>query len=213
MDKYNTEVEMCKDLTMLISGIISPTKHKYIPEVPRCSGNDHSDMLFIKNNGEMFIVEYKLNNPKKLWQQVERQKCAFGIINRDIKKFREQYKYTRIFQYTGQDWELEEIAKFIMGDKLASIPTYPYGTHYRESDSLSVYWWGYYNTESSLEGGHQNIKRLSFFELYLQAIENLQKYYNWQLDSYLVYRTLGFYSYATTKKYFNIVMNEHKSAA
>ena len=49
--KYKSEIEMCKDLTMIISGMIAPAKHKFIPEVPRSSGNNHSDMLFIRKNG------------------------------------------------------------------------------------------------------------------------------------------------------------------
>jgi len=194
--KYKSEVEMCKDVTKIISGILIPTKHRFIPEVPRNYGNDHSDMLFICNNGNMFIVEYKLKDLKGLVKQVDRQNpYCIGILNRKIKNNENMY---RIFSFTGEDSEIERLAYVIDHRNFGRDMFY--------NNTLSVYWWGYRNSDSSFEGGYANCKRLSFYELYKQAIFNLQEEYKWNLDFYLVYNILGFYSKSVALKYYKQIM-------
>lgn len=196
---FKSEVEMCRELTEMISGILIPTRHKFIPEVPRGYGNDHLDMLFIKDNGGVFGVEYKLGNAKKLNRQVSRNDHVIGILNQPFDH--ENFRYSRLFQFTGQDWEIEKIAQFINGRR-------KFDRHHSSSDLLSVYWWGFQNTESSLEGGLANCKRISFFEVYKNAIKNLQEKYDWKLDEYVIYRILGTYAISSVKKYFKQVLEE-----
>lgn len=196
--KFQSELEMCKEVTVQISGILIPTRHRHIPEVPRQSGNDHLDMLFIKENGSIFGVEYKLADINGLIRQVQGYSHVIGIINRPLKTEKPLYD---IFQFTGKDWEIEKIAEYLIG-------RHPFGIKHYETDLLSVYWWGYLNEVSSLEGGLKNCQRKSFFQVYKQAIKNLQDHYQWKLDLYAVYRILGFYQLSTTRKYFKEVMQE-----
>lgn len=187
---------------MLISGILLPTKHKHIPEVPRSSGNNHSDMLFILDNGTMFTVEYKLNSLKSLINQITHNHYSIGILNSKVDKTQYFIESYRVFGYTGEDKQLEAISSFIKNENRI------YGcTHYKSS-LYSVYWWGYKNENSSLEGGLKNTKRISFFELYKKAIQNLQAEYSYRLDFYLVYKVLGFYEVATAKAHYKDAMKE-----
>ena len=203
--KYNSEIEMCKDVTELISGILIPRRHRHIPEVPRCFGNNHADMLFLFNTGNMFVVEYKLNNPAELLKQVMLNNFTIGIVNQKVKKEfydnRETWYRHQIFSYTGEDWELEKINDRINWG-------YEFGSNHNKNIGgiETVYYWGYKKTNSSLEGGIKTGKRLSFYELYKQAIVNLQEEYNWQLDFYLVYKILGFYGMSTAKKHYKDVI-------
>ena len=204
--KYKSEVEMCKAVTMMISVLLIPNYHKHIPEVPRSSHNNHSDMLFLLRNGRMFIVEYKLNNPMELLRQVMNQNNAIGIVNGRLStKFLNEYKHKPIFSYTGQDWEIERIAKHIINYE-GKIN----GQDYRKTNSRysvePTYYWGYKYSESSLYGGFKTGKRTSFYELYKQAILNLQEHYMWKLDFYLIHSILGFYEISTARKHFNDVM-------
>ena len=202
--KYNSEIEMCKDVTVLISGLLIPRRHRHIPEVPRCYGNNHADMLFLFNTGNMFVVEYKLNNPKELLRQVMLNNFTIGIVNQKVKEefyTNKTWYCHRIFSYTGENRQLEKIYDYIDG-------RYDFGHNHNENIAgiESVYYWGYKKTNSSLEGGIKTGKRLSFYELYEQAIINLQEEYNYKLDFYLVYKVLGFYGMSTAKKHYKEAM-------
>jgi len=207
--KYNNEIEMCKDVTELISGILIPRKHKHIPEVPRTSHNNHADMLFLFETGNMFVVEYKLNNPKGLLAQIMNSNFAIGIVNQKVKKeFYETgnlWQHHLIYSYTGEDWEIEKISERINGK-------YEFGSNHNKKIGgiESVYYWGYKKIHSSLNGGIKTGKRLSFYELYRQAIINLQEEYNWQLDFYLIYKVLGFYEVGTAKCHYKEVIRQQK---
>ena len=201
---------MCKDLTELISGMLHPLKHKFIPEVPGITGYNYFDMMFFREDKTIFVIEYKLNNPKSLLRQIQNYPFAIGIVNQKVdytKKIFEHQKYF-LFQYTGLDSEKEIIANRIKGIWETSSKKRPFGSSYLNY-GLSVYWWGYLNDRSSLDGGFKIGKRLSFYELYKKAIFNLQEAYNWNLDFYLVYSVLRRYSIVTAKKYFTEVMREH----
>ena len=207
IEKYNSEIEMCKDVTELISGILIPRRHKYIPEVPRCSGNDHADMLFLFDTGNMFVVEYNLSNPRELLRQVMINNFTIGIVNQKVKKefyeTRTTWHQHQIFSYTGEDWEIEKI-----NDKINGRYEFGHNHNKRIGGIEAVYYWGYKKTHSSLNGGIKTGKRLSFYELYKQAIVNLQEEYNWQLDFYLIYKVLGFYEASTAKKHYKDAMKE-----
>lgn len=214
--KYKSEVDMCKDLTRLISGMIAPTRHKYIPEVPRSSHNNHSDMLFIKNNGLMFVVEYKLAGSKDLMAQIQYKNYKIGILNQKIDRFEmdniSYYSYNRLFEYTGEDYQLEKISMFLNGlhrnRHETIIKGSPFGYERYKEDELMIYWWSYKHSKSSLLGGIQNGKRESFFEVYIRAIVNMQRYYHTHLDFDLVYSVLGFYGKANARKHYNDAMKE-----
>ncbi len=205
---------MCEHVTTIISGLLIPRYHRHIPEVPRASQNDHADMLFLMKTGKMFVVEYKLSNPKALLRQVQRNDMTIGIINQPIKKeYRENrdFYWKRIFTYTGQDWEIERIAEFLIY-KYTSYPKDKFrifGNDYKKCKLgiEAIYYWGYKETDSSLIGGIKSGKRLSLYQLYIQAIWNLQKAYNWTLDSYLVHSVLVFYAASTAKKHFKTAMD------
>jgi len=196
---------MCRDVTELISGILIPRRHRHIPEVPRCSGNNHADMLFLFNTGNMFVVEYKLNNPAELLKQVMLNNFTIGIVNQKVKKEfydnRETWYRHQIFSYTGEDWELEKINDRINWK-------YEFGSNHNKNIGgiETIYYWGYRNTNSSLNGGIRSGKRLSLYELYRQAIINLQEEYNWQLNFYLIYKVLGFYAANTAKTHYKEAM-------
>lgn len=208
--KFSSEFEMCKAVTIILSGLLLPIRHKHIPEVPRSSQNNHADMLFLLNNGKMFIVEYKLRNPMDLLRQVNnhyRGTMAIGIVNQNLSKdFKNKYEYKPIFSYTGQDWEIEKISKYIFDDKGKVC----IGTDYRKTqyryDTAPIYYWGYKKMDSSFIGGLKTCKRLSFYQLYIMAVQNLQSHYNWELDFYLVHNILGFYEISTAKKHFDTAM-------
>lgn len=162
-------------------------------------------MLFLYDSGQMFIVEYKLNGLESLQKQIYRNDYTIGIINQNIKKGSQTGG--RIFQYTGMnnDYELETIHNFLIGRYG------DFGSNYQKNYSNgneAVYYWGYRNTESSLQGGIKFGKRLSYYELYKQAIVNLQKHYNWKLDFYLVYSVLGHYARSTAKKHYDNVIEQ-----
>ena len=205
--KYNSEIEMCRDVTELISGILIPRRHKYIPEVPRGPQNNHADMLFLFDTGNMFVIEYKLNNPKDLLRQVMVNSFTIGIVNQKVKE--DFYKngcwqHNLIHSYIGEDWELDRISKRINGK-------YKFGSNHKSRTQVfgleAIYYWGYLNTNSSLDGGIKTGKRLSLYELYRQAIINLQEEYNWKLDSYLVHKVLGYYETSTAKHHYKEVIN------
>lgn len=186
---------------MQISGLLIPTNHRHIPEPPKSYGSNYNaDMLFIKDNGSMFLVEYKLTDLKGLARQVQAVgDPIIGIINRD--RIPDHY-YGNIFPFTGQDREIEKL------DSLLNHRNFPFGKHYTRSKLFTVYWWGYKNYVSSLKGGFKNGNRLPFHELYKKAITNLQAEYSWKLDEYLVYSVLGNYEFNTMKKYFKQVMKK-----
>jgi hypothetical protein len=144
---------------------------------------------------------------------------TIGIINSGISdKYKKIAKKDRIFTYTGKDSEAEAINDFINGRYYSSYSGkkehrkyLEFGDDQHASKRVMVYWWGYMKAASSLEGGLRNCKRLSYFQLYKQAIVNLQEQYNWRLDEYLVFNVLGFYSLAQSKIYFKDVMEEHNN--
>ena len=213
--KFSSEFEMCKHVTGIISGLLVPIKHKHIPEVPRASHNNHADMLFLLNSGTMFIVEYKLNNPFALLQQVQFNDMAIGIVNQNVtKEFYEKYRNNRsyrIFSYTGKDSEIEKIFNWLINKNYFSDKKKKkiYGNHYKTGKGIeAIYYWGYKKAGSSFVGGLKNCKRLSLYQLYIQAVQNLQGHYNWQLDFYLVHSVLRFYAPTTAKKHFNIAMEQ-----
>ena len=196
---------MCREVTMQISGLLIPTKHRHIPEPPKSYGsNFNADMLFIKDNGTMFLVEYKLTDLKGLVGQIHSvNEPIIGIINR--RRIPDNSAYGCIFPFTGLDNEIDRLNAFLNH-------RHPFGKHYTRSGLFTTYWWGYKNYDSSLEGGFKNGTRLSFHELYKKAIENLQEEYRWSLDEYLVYSVLGNYEFETMKKYFRQVMKEKEKS-
>jgi len=175
-------------------------------------------MLFILNNGRMFAIEYKLYGERALEKQVEENHPhTFGILNCKLKKTSDDYR--KIFSYTGLKDELKSIKDFIDGKwyyegddgKVLASGVYPFGRdRFDKNKIFTVYWWGYKNTPSSLIGGFRSGKRLSFCDLYKQAIVNLQEEYQWKLDLYLVYNVLGFYSKNTCRIFYTEVMNKQK---
>ena len=198
MKKFKKEVDFCKHITPLISTAINK-KHKFIPEVPRFSNNNHADMLFMLSNGTMFIVEYKLNNSKKLLEQVNKTTFGLGIVNQ--KQEQKSFYNRKVFGYTGSNDELE-ILKQAVRYKCCSKPLI--------TELQRVYFWGYRNTKSSLEGGIQHGKRLSFYQLYRQAIFNLQEEYKWVLDFKLVFILLGIYARSQAQKHYKYVIDNKK---
>lgn len=208
---YTSESEMCKDITELISGILIPIKHRFFAEVPRSSHNNHSDMLFMCDNGTMFIIEYKLSGIDKLKTQINQNNnpaYTIGIINQDIKKYKDKntVDYGRIFQYTGEEWEIDKLSNFLLGMWRTSYRQFGKDRFY--DNHLMVYWWGYRYSDCNIDGGIKSGKRMSFYELYKQAIKNILITYDWKLDFEIVYSILGFYSYYVAKKYFDIVISE-----
>lgn len=216
--KFSSEFEMCKHVTIILSGLLVPRKHKHIPEVPRYAYNNHSDMLFIMKTGNMFVVEYKLSGSKSLLSQVKKSDYAIGIVNQSLgKSFYEKnndpYRH-RIFSYTGQDWEIEKIAEFLIYrfPSYSDRPPRIFGKNYKDVQYglEPVYYWGYRKTESSFIGGIKSGKRISLFQLYIQAVKNIQEYYDYNLDSYLIHKALGFYSLGTSRQHFETAMNQLK---
>lgn len=212
--KFRYEVDMCKHVTEVISGILIPTKHRFFAEVPRNANNDHADMLFVLDNGRMFIVEYKLNNPKILMGQVKRSDFAFGIINQEMKKknFGFDYSDGQIIPYTGADIDCERIADKVLGSvrpwKMDNKRYYPFGSTRFDYSTLSVYWWGYMHEKSDINGGIKSGKRISFYRLYIRAIKNLQKHYDYKLDFDLTWSMLRFYGRGTALKHYKQAMGE-----
>lgn len=192
--KYKTENEMILDLMPAILGALIPRRVKCYAEVPRYSGNDHTDIVLIDvKMKSVFALEFKLNGPKGLNQQVEYNRQRFqciGIINAVPK---DKNKHFCLYPFTGDDMQLDCICNTLSHRKWSNI---------NESDIAGIYYWGYLNDESCFDAGHAHCNRLSMFQLYKKAIYNLQAFYNWKLDFYLVYKSLGFYSVSVAKKIF-----------
>ncbi len=194
--KYKKESEFCKDVTELILGaLIGIRKNvKCLAEVPRYSHNDHVDILLLDyHKKEGILIEYKLKDWKGLHNQVRSNKNlgirSIGIIN----GVRNQEAC--IHNYTGLDYEIEKICDDICGVK-------SYWTDIYHNDKMNLYYWGYMNSESDLNGGLANCKRISQYQLYEMAVKNLLLRYGSDLDFYLVYRALGCYSYPTARKHY-----------
>lgn len=190
---------MCKDVTMLIGGILTGIcKFQHIPEVPRFSHMNHLDMLLINRSARcMLAVEYKLKNIKSLKYQCNGNAIkTIGIINKAI-PLPEKVDNGVIYGFTGTDRELE-----LIGGCLRYRWSW---TKLRGNCRAYVYWFGYMNSLSSINGGFQYGKRTTFFQLYKIAIKNLQIKYKWTLDFDIVYEILGSYSPLVAKKYFNQV--------
>lgn len=156
MIKYKTENEMVIDLMPVIMGALIPREIKCYAEVPRYSGNDHADIILIDQKKKaVFAIEFKLDGPKSLNQQVEynrrRFKCI-GIINAVPK---DKNKHYFLYPYTGSDNELERICVCLTRQNWSNI---------NESDIAGIYYWGYLNDVSCFDAGHKNCKRLSMFQ-------------------------------------------------
>ena len=201
--KFKTEVEMCRYITPRISGLLIPRKHKFVPEVPRFSHNNHADMLFIMDDGSMFVVEYKLSGWHELYLQTRKSSIpTIGIINANARKNNDMFR-SRITPWIyGSDSEIERLHGMICECFGNQHPN-----HLTGSGNEAVYYWGYLKAKSSLDGGIKTGKRLSYFELYKRAICNLQEFYSWKLDFYLVYRVLGVYSVSVAKKHYKEAMH------
>jgi len=200
--KYKTENEMVKDLMPAILGALVPRNVKCFAEVPRYSGNDHTDIMLIDfTQKSVFAIEFKLNGPKSLNQQVEYNRNRFqciGIINA-IPKDKDKHYF--LYPFTGGDMQLDRICNTLRNRRWSNI---------NENNIAGLYYWGYLNDETCFDAGHKSCSRLSMFQLYKKAVFNLLETYKWQMDFYLVYKTLGFYSVSTAKKYYREVIKERE---
>jgi len=198
--KYSTENEMILDLMPAILGSLVPRKIRCFAEVPRYSGNDHTDIMLIDDvKKAVFAIEFKLNGPKSLNQQVEynwRRFACIGIINA-VPKDKEKHYW--LYPYTGDDSQLERICSKLRNLSWCSI---------NESDIAGIYYWGYLKEQSCFDAGHSHCKRISLFQLYRKAVINIQEFYNWKLDFYLVYKALGYYAVSTAKMHYNAAISE-----
>jgi len=202
MIKYKTENEMCKDITTLIGGLlIGLCEFQYIPEVPRFSHNNHFDMLLIdRTNRQVLAIEYKLSDINSLINQCWRGSInKMGIINRQLKPNKHLEK-VKIFSFIGFDNEIE-----IINEHLLSHWSW---TKVFGNPLANVYWYGYIDKISSLDGGFKNGDRISFFQLYKTAIKNLQIMSDWKLNFDIIYEILGSYSISIALKYFKEVTKE-----
>jgi len=88
--KYKTENQMILDLMPALLGALIPRQIKCFAEVPRYSGNDHTDIMLVDvRNKSVLGIEFKLNGPKALSQQVEYNRNRFrciGIINTELRE-------------------------------------------------------------------------------------------------------------------------------
>lgn len=200
MKKYKLEAEFCEEIMPLILGglIDGRTKINAQAEVPRFSGNNHMDMILIARQ-QVMGIELKLGDLHGL-----RNQCGFidhipiiGLINKTLSE--EEKKHNAwIFGYTGRDSELENII-----DRIRTL----IWTSIYESNLAGIYYWGYLGEPSNIKGGFANCKRISFFQLYTRAIQNLMIKYG-RIDFYTVYRILGYYSVSTAKKYYKEALKQ-----
>lgn len=198
---YKLESDFVSDfMPIILGGLVgSGRKISYHCEVPRFSHNNHSDIILIMNK-KVLVIEFKLSDYKGLLNQLSPQNKirTIGILNRRIKKDKPlQYS---LFEYTGQDSEIDRIIQSILKIEWTDI---------YNSELASIYYWGYLNEENDFNGGLRNCNRLSFFQLYKRAIENLMEFYGTP-DFYLIYRVLGFYSKATAMKHYKELIKENK---
>ena len=208
--KFKSEQKFCEHITKLILGILAGEDRKVVcvPEVPRhYFSNEHIDMMLLDiKNKEILCIEYKLNNPKQLCGQVRanmvRGLDCIGIIN---SKYREDTLVEdtlvsegfihRIFSYTGEDNQIENLAKYI---------TYSIATHWGSIYTRRgmMYYWAYKNNQNRFDGGTFGVKRQKFFSVYMQAIQNLHAEYG-KLDFMLTHAALrSGYSVPVSRKYY-----------
>jgi hypothetical protein len=210
--KYKSESEFCKDTTKLIYADLLLQKIQVIPEVPKGSHIYHADILLInRTRQDMLMLEYKLSNWKNLAKQVKQSResisynfVKFGIINSKLPKLsweeekKMNFPFYNILPYTGTERELENILEKVRKTQWTNI---------HENDLGSIYWFGYQDDESSFDGGIQNGKRITLYQLYKKAVKNVLKAYPC-LDFYGVYRILGFYSVSQAKKWYREALKE-----
>ena len=214
--KYKTENEFCIEVTKRLLGICIYDDSKYlcVPEIPNgFFSNDRTDMLIINmSRKEMFGIEYKLNDIKKLEKQLI-MNCRIkliGIINKKI-PIEEFNMFQRIFGYTGEDYQIEILHSRII-NPMCNISSSDIWTSIYDSGWARFYYFAFKNDESSLNGGLKQSNRKSLFYYYIQAVKNLQKDYDNKLDFLIVNSILDIgYSVNVAKKYYNRAMREIKS--
>ena len=64
--KFSSEFEMCKAVTIILSGLLLPIRHKHIPEVPRSSQNNHGTDNRDNENGVEFHSGDKIIKPRNI---------------------------------------------------------------------------------------------------------------------------------------------------
>lgn len=171
---------MCKEVTALIvGGLIDTDIHHFqtVPEAPKdYFSNHHVDMVIIDRiNRKFMMIEYKLNNTNALANQLANRAGSrvMGIINSIPRS-----KFPDIFPYDGSDRMLGIILNATR--QWINFPTSYWNSIY--SGFGMIYWWGYVNQPSSLEGGTGiNDERPTFHHLFKRAVTNLQNSYGWKL--------------------------------
>ena len=198
--KYKKETDFINDMMpLIIAGFIPRRVHCY-GEVPRYSGMNHFDILLVnRSQKSVMALEFKLTDYRGLRHQILRNKFirSVGIINCLFKK--DKHKDYHIYHYTGLDEELDMLIQRLCKYQWSSI---------YDNAKASVYYWAYLTEPSNFNAGFNHDDRNSFYQVYKLAIRNLQEFYNWKLDTFLVAKALGCYSLTTVKKYYNQVLSE-----
>jgi len=212
--KYKSENQFCIDITKQMIGLIWYGQQLLcVPEVPKgFFSNDHTDMLIIdKLNKKMIAIEYKLKDLDGLLEQVSTNRCVrtIGIINRNIPV--EHARNDRVFGVTGHDYQWELMHEEIIKGTGSNIPMYMIWTTIYESSWARIYWYAYLHNESNFSGGLKNSGSPTFYHVYIRAIQNLQKEYNYKLDFLICNAMFDIgYSEGVAKKYYKRAMKEIK---
>jgi len=211
--KYNTEAEMCEDVTKLILTLLIGNRDHVgaYAEMPRSSHNNHTDMVLVDyQSKEVIGIEYKLSGLRALYDQVKFDKwdrnygiTKIGILNSEERKSSvdtEIHSEAYVYRYTGKDSQIEAFT-----DVFCNPRGYSRWTSIFRSEMANLYYWGNMGKESNFSGGFKSGNRISLYELYMEAIRNIRKEYPCA-DFYIIYRILGIYSISQAKKYYHMVL-------
>lgn len=211
-----TEHEFALGAIEILSGLFIPNRHVYIPEVPRDSHNDHTDLLVIfPDSRQMLNIEFKMGYIREHLAQILRDERVTGIRSLGINSQKwqvEKYGTLPIFNLEN------EISVELLNTFIFSYFGEIKGTHFQHTPISRLYWWGYVGEWAEnnffpcqLEGtGKRNTERLSLYQLFEAACMNIFRHNRGVLDFDLLYPVLGVYAESTARKHYRDAVRKFK---
>lgn len=224
-----TENQYALECIPVLSGILMPEPHVFIPEVPRKSHNDHTDMLCVlPRPGCMFNFEFKTCNQSNHYNQTART-CritgipTFGINSRLSETFEIKGPYPYMITGLNTDRQIErlqEIMKIYIDVGIG---------YYQDTYVSRLYWWGYrkeimacgkkFTEPDPLDPGLSRIgkastERITLHELYIRACGNIfQENGNRVMPFGFVYPIIGIGNYAetTARKWYRAAVVKYRN--
>jgi len=205
-----TENEYAKEIIPAIGGILTMFEeyHIFVPEAPRASHNDHTDLLVILTKSkQMFNIEFKRGKIKEHRIQVERTERKTGIrtygLNPELKAPREH-----LYNF---DYEID-IDKFVNNITCYGRHGQVDVTPWYQSAISRLYWFGYQDRwcqsnffPAVLESvGAKNADRLSLYQLFRKACLQIFAEQRMIVGFDIIYPVLGYgaYTESVAKKHY-----------